>query len=74
MVPTRRLQNLHFGRPWPGTNPSLSEMLSDNESFRDFAKTVEAAATNPAYRLVKMNGVEMFASTFSEPSRGGDRS
>lgn len=37
----QRLQNLHVARPWPGTTPTLSELLSDNVSFRDFVKAVE---------------------------------
>lgn len=47
MTDNRRFQNRHRGRPWPGTNPSLSELLSDNATFRDFAKAVEI---NAAYR------------------------
>ncbi|MBJ3784505.1 hypothetical protein [Devosia sediminis] len=46
MVPTHRFQNLHLGQPWPGTTPSLSELLSDNETFHGFAKSAEAAAMN----------------------------
>lgn len=48
MVPALRFQNLQLGRPWPGKNPSLSEMLSDNETFHGFAKTVDAFASNRA--------------------------
>lgn len=46
MVPPLRFQNLHLGSPWPCATPSLSELLSDNETFHGFAKSAEAAAMN----------------------------